>query len=282
MIAIMTIKNKLFLLSFAATVFGSVALFGEETQERDSGPLTPAQFIRRENEHPLMPILRWTEKERPQIAEIKDYTAKLTKQENIDGVLHEPQVMEIKVRHEPFSVYIKTRYPAKLNGQEAIFVRGRNDNKIIAHGTGAERTVGTQRLVPDGFIAMRGQKYPITEMGLLNLVDKLLEVGRKDSKFGECEVKYVENVKVGERTCLMLEITHPTPRSNFIFHRARIFVDTEMELPIRYDSHDWPTDDGKKLPLIEEYTYENIKINVGLTDRDFDPQNPAYSFTRGE
>ena len=236
------------------------------------------QLQRRDNEHPLLPVIRWAEKERPRIRKIKDYTARMTKRENLDGVLQEPQVMEVKVRHEPFSVYLKTRFPAKLNGQEAIFIRGRNDGKVIAHGAGFQRTLGTQRLDPEGAIAMRGNKYPITDMGILNLIDKLLEVGRKDVHFDECEVVYYQQVEVGDRKCIMIEVTHPIPRKNFHFHIARIFVDAEFRLPIRYESHDWPVEKGEKPALIEEYTYEELRINVGLTDRDFDHSNPAYGY----
>jgi hypothetical protein len=30
--------------------------------------------------------------------------------------------------------------------------------------------------------------------------------------------------------------------------------------------------------VIEEYTYLNMKLNVGLSDRDFDPSNKDYAF----
>lgn len=230
------------------------------------------------NEHPLMPVIRWAEKERPNIEKINDYTALMTKQENINGEVQGVQVMEIKVRHRPLSFYTKFRYPKKLNGQEAIYVVGQNDGKLIGHGVGVERAFGTQRIPPDGMIAMRNQKYPITEMGVLNLVDRLLDVGYKDSKFGECDVKYIEGVKVNKRECILIQVVHPVPRKNFIFHIARIFVDKEWNLPIRYDSYDWPKAEGEEPILIEAYTYDNLKINVGLTDADFDYRNPAYNY----
>lgn len=230
------------------------------------------------NEHPLMPVIRWAEKERPKIEAIADYTALVTKQENVNGVVQEAQVMEVKIRHKPFSVYLKFRYPRRLNGQEAIYVAGRNENKLIGHGVGVEKAFGTQRLDPEGLIAMRGNKYPITMMGVLTLVDKLLEVGYKDSKYGECEVKYVEGVEIDKRECIMIEVVHPVPRKNFIFHIARIFVDKELNLPIRYESYDWPQKDGEVPVLIEAYTYQKLKLNVGLTDEDFDDRNPKYGY----
>jgi hypothetical protein len=31
--------------------------------------------------------------------------------------------------------------------------------------------------------------------------------------------------------------------------------------------------------LVEDYGYEDLKLNAGLTDLDFDPQNPEYRFS---
>ena len=232
-------------------------------------------------EHPLMPVIRWAERERPIIAAIRDYTAIMQKQESIGGHVHEAQVMEVKVRHEPFSVYLKFRFPQRENGKQAIFVRGKNDDKVIGHGVGIERIAGTQFLAPDSFLAMRGQKYPITEMGLLNLVDKLLEVGYKDIKFGECEVKYFEDVRIftgdSARMCTVIQVIHPIRRPHFTFYEALIYVDKELNLPIRYESYDWPRGEESK-QLIEVYSYRDLKLNVGLTDLDFDHTNPAYAF----
>ena len=235
-------------------------------------------------EHPLMPVIRWAERERPAIVAIRDYTAIMQKQENIGGDVQEAQAMEIKVRHQPFSVYVKFIYPRKLIGQQAIFVRGQNDDKLIAHGVGLQKKFGTQKLDPEGLFAMAGNKYPITEMGILNLLDKLLEVGYKDSKFGECEVQYTDGVKINgkdsTRECTMIQVIHPVPRQNFIFHIARIYVDKELNLPIRYESYDWPRKEGETPKIIETYTYLNLEINVGLTDADFDHTNPAYGYPK--
>ena len=31
-------------------------------------------------------------------------------------------------------------------------------------------------------------------------------------------------------------------------------------------------------PLLESYTYYDVKLNVGLTEDDFDPANPEYRY----
>ncbi|MGL6193634.1 MAG: DUF1571 domain-containing protein [Thermoguttaceae bacterium] len=232
------------------------------------------------NEHPLVPVINWAKNGRPEIAKIKDYTAILTKQENIDGVIQDAQVMDIKVRHEPFSVYLKFRYPKVDAGKEVIYIEGQNDGKLLAHGVGLQKAAGTLKLDPLGMLAMKGNKYPITEIGVLNLIDKLVEVGEKDVKYGECNVEYTEGVKMGDRECTMIKVTHPVPRKNFRFHIARVFVDNELNLPIRYDSFDWPTKEGEEPIVLEVYTYQKLQLNVGLTDEDFSTKNSKYDFSK--
>jgi len=34
--------------------------------------------------------------------------------------------------------------------------------------------------------------------------------------------------------------------------------------------------------LIEEYTFLNLRVNVGLSDTDFDRKNPTYNFYSGQ
>ena len=64
--------------------------------------------------------------------------------------------------------------------------------------------------------------------------------------------------------------------------RARLFVDDEYRVPTFYAACDWPEKEGDKPVLLEAYTYRNIKVNTGLTDKDFDPDNPEHKFSKIE
>ena len=46
-------------------------------------------------------------------------------------------------------------------------------------------------------------------------------------------------------------------------------MDDELHVPIRLTVHDWPEKEGDDPPLIEEYTYVDLRLNVGLSDSDF-------------
>jgi Protein of unknown function (DUF1571) len=236
---------------------------------------TAPSLKRHLNEHPMAPVLRWAQQRLPAIEKLKDYSAVLVRRERIRGKLRGYEYVFIKIRHQPFSVYAYFQAPAAVKGQEVIYVAGRNQGNLLAHRAGM---LVTAHLHPDGLIAMNRRHYPLTEIGLVNLVRRLVEVGQKDVNHGECEVKYFTNAKLNKRPCTVIQVTHPMPRDIFQFHLARVFVDDELMVPIRYELHDWPSEPGKQPALIEEYTYLDLTLNNGFTDEDFSIQNPEYHF----
>jgi outer membrane lipoprotein-sorting protein len=230
--------------------------------------------------HPLEPALQVAQKGLAAIrANIRDYSATVVKRERIDGKLGEHEYMFAKIRQQPFSVYLYFLGPDSVKGQEVIYVDGVNDGNMLAHaGSGVRAMVGTVSLKPQSMLAMAGNRYPITELGVENLTRRLLEVAEHDKQFGECDVNFYPNAKVNGRICTCIQVTHPVPRRNFRFHLARVFIDDELTIPIRYEAYDWPQQAGGQPVLMEEYTYMNVKINNGFTDADFDPRNTAYKF----
>ncbi|MGH7192768.1 MAG: DUF1571 domain-containing protein, partial [Candidatus Saccharimonadales bacterium] len=120
---------------------------------------------------------------------IRDYQCVFQRQERVGGKLLEETRMEMKVRQKPFSIYMRFVEPASSAGQEVIYVEGRNDGKLLAHTTGLAQAVGTVALDPNGMLAMRGGRYPITEAGMTRLVEKLLELGAKKHLFRDSSVK---------------------------------------------------------------------------------------------
>jgi Protein of unknown function (DUF1571) len=232
----------------------------------------------RKAEHPLVPALVMARSAEQTLLKIHDYSATMVKRERIGGKLNDPEYMFVKVRHEPFSVYTYFLGPEKMKGQEAIFVAGRNKGNLLAHGVGLRRAIGMVQLDPTGMIAMAGQRYPITELGVANLTKKLIEVAESDMRYGECDVQFFKDAKINKRSCTCIKVTHPVPRKEFKFNVATVFIDDELNFPVRYAAYEWPETPGSEPQLLEEYTYLDIKINQGFTDADFDDKNPNYRF----
>jgi len=241
-------------------------------------------------EHPLAPAVRIAKHGLANIEQnVKDYQCTLVKREQINGKLADQEFMFTKIRNEqvdgagnvisPFSVYMYFLKPSSVKGREVLFVKGWNNSKLMAHEGGPLLKHITVSLDPDSSLAMRGNRYPITEIGIKNLILRLIEVAEADMKYGECEVKFYNGAQINGRVCTMIQVMHPVPRKNFRFHKAHIFIDDQMQVPIRYASWDWPSKQGEKPPLLEEYTYMDMKLNNGFTDADFNPENQNYAFS---
>lgn len=251
---------------------------GDRSDTARTATAAPAPSPAQTGEHHLAPVIRWARNGLGNIERIRDYSTTVEKRERIGGKLSDYQFMFVKLRQRPFSVYMRFLKPDDVSGQEVVYVEGQNNGRLLAHGVGLQAHFGTVSLKPDGPFAMKGQRYPITDLGILNMTRRLIQVGEADMRYGECDVKYYEGAKVNNRLCTMIEVVHPIPRRNFLFNVARIFVDRELNLPIRYESYNWPKQPGGPPELMEEYSYLDLKLNNGFTDADFSINNPNYHF----
>ena len=165
-----------------------------------------------------------------------------------------------------------------VKGRQVLYVEVRIGGNRATEGGAAGKVLPTLWLDPNGALAMKDQLYPITDVGIENLILKLIDAVRRERKFPDVEVTFNKDAKVNDRSCTLLEIKHPNRRPEFEFYYAQIFIDNELNVPIRYAAYDWPTAADDKPEVIEEYTYLKLQMNVGLADKDFDPKNPDYNF----
>ncbi|MDO4575727.1 MAG: DUF1571 domain-containing protein [Planctomycetia bacterium] len=284
-----SVGSYCFFIFFGITVFGGL-IFAEaqtlptvEVSDRASASATEpgiqvANLVQVEGEHPLAAPIRWAKAGVVKMGEeIQDYSCVLVKREKIDGVLGKEEVLFVKIRHEPFSVYLKYLKPRRFRGREAIYVEGQNGGNILAHGTGFEAILGTLTLAPDSPQAMNGNLHPITDMGIINLAKRLEETGSEQLHRNSFSVNY-SDCKLNGVDCVRLEIVNSERLKGDPFHKAHIFVDTTRNIPIRYAAWGWSECLDGELPLLEEYTYLDLKINQKFTDCDFETTNPEYRY----
>lgn len=238
--------------------------------------------------HPLDPAIELARQALESLrTDVRDYEATLRKQERIGEKLNPPEKMFIRVRQKkeedgkvqkPFAVYIKFLEPASMKDQEVLWIEGKNNNKLLGHQGGTlGRFTPAIWLDPKGALAMRGNRYSIMDVGLENLVVKLIEKGERDRKYDEVEVTFTDE-EFDDIPCTRLDVIHPVRRAHFDFHIARIWIDKERMLPLRYAAYDWPPKTGGKEQLLEDYAYYDLKLNVGLEDSHFDEYNKTYGF----
>lgn len=202
---------------------------------------------------------------------VKDYTATFYKQERVDGELLPLETISVKFR-KPFGVYMRWT-SGGFEGREVLFVRGWNDDKIRAHqGSFPDVTVN---LKPDASLAMRGNRHPITKAGFGEVIRLLVRDARLAEARPQDDVQYTDlgewEVYGARSRCI--EARAPGGKfSPYYAPRAKICFNVKTKMPTRVST--WDVEDN----LVEDYAFSDVRLNPGLADADFDPENPEYNF----
>lgn len=218
---------------------------------------------------------------RERLQAVNGYTAVLRRTERVKGKLGPEQRLEMKVRHNPFAVYFKFLVPEP--GKEVIYAEGRYDNHVMAHPGGLARAlVPRLKVPPTSALAMTGNRHPITEAGLLNLTERLIQFRQMDLEEADAETMLDQTTDDQGRTWLRCTHRHTLQKPGRPFAQVIVCLDPETRIPMRITSYDWPEPGHTgELNLAERYEYDALDLNAPLTDLDFDPANPAYDFKRG-
>ena len=219
---------------------------------------------------------------------LDDYTARFVKQElDSNGVIGPESEIQMKVqtrcRNEsndaPMRVYLAFDAPQNLKGREVIWGADLFDGKMAVHEVGLILGLKTLWLDPTGYLAMQGQQYPVSEIGIMKLIDKLIERGEKDRDNPDISVKISTDHRLDDTPTHLIQIRRSKPSNEEDdFSLAEITLDPERQLILGYRAFGWPDEPGGDPVLRESYTYHDVKTNVGLTEADFDPKNPKYNF----
>lgn len=212
------------------------------------------------------------------LAEVDDLSAVFQKLERIDGQLQELNVMDLKVRREPMSVYLRWHEP--YSGREIVWQEGRDENQVSVHAGGwRRRIVPLLRVDPYSEQAQEYSRRPVTQIGLWNFNRRMLSYVDQGCENPNIDVTMTQNVKLTDRACYQFSFVHPEPFSTLEFHRVNIFIDKELGVPVGCELFAFPTVDAPETPVLEEsYAFGNLELSVGFTDIDFSIANPEYEF----
>lgn len=209
---------------------------------------------------------------------VRDYICDFHKRERIDGKMVSPHQMHMKARSQPSSIYFKFVTPNK--GREAIYHPDKFGPKLVAHDVGLGRLLaGTLHLDPKGSMAMDENRHPVSEAGLGSMIDTVHERWQIELSPDESVLVVDRDASFEGKACIKIDSVHTERRPDFFFHKVTLFIDKDLNLPVRFEAYDWPRADGT-LDLVEEYTYRNLKVNAGLAEIDFDPSNQKYKYGR--
>ena len=214
---------------------------------------------------------------RHRIEDIPDYTATFLKQERVDGALQDLQTIQLKLRHKPFSVYMKWLEGGD-EGRQVLFVQGQNDDHLQVRLGGIKSRLPVVSLEPTSSMAMQESRHPITEMGLSELARQVHEYRNRD-----CSLKrgvrweMLPDQKHLDRDCDCWIIQYDSPEVEPTYRKTITYIDKQLALPISVRNYGWPdegvdTSDPAALDeatLIEYYGYTDIQFETRLSDADF-------------
>jgi len=248
------------------------------------------------------------------IKAVHDYQGEVVKRELIGDELKTEKFFFKFTR--PFKVYL--RYIDPHPGQEVLYIRGQNKNRIKAHkGSFPDITVN---LGVYGRQAMKDSHQPITTFGLQLQIEIMGQIYRKAVARGDANytvsdggiflgepvwkveahlpstgdtVKVRESEdgnlwafskRVGQTMYVILHYNEDIDSPKDIDEGDEVFVPHHYGSRLRYLI-------GKKtlMPLqetswdhrgrvYESYDYTALDLSPGLTAKDFDPDNEAYDF----
>jgi len=228
------------------------------------------------------------EQGRKRLTEATDYTCNFYKQERLGADLSDGQFIELKMRHKPFSVYMK--WISGEKGRELLYVDGEHDNKMIVHPGGWKaRLVPAIKLEPDGALAMRESRHPVTMVGLVKLCEEIItrrKVEIERSHPVRCQL--IEQEIVNDRPCWCFVSVYLDRKVSEDYRKSVQFIDKEWLLPLCVKNYSWPEEKQKfaddnaldEATLIEHYAYSDLQFNQQLANEDFDKTNKAYGFRR--
>lgn len=221
----------------------------------------------------VSPLRRLAQRAAASYAPLDGYCARLRQREQVNGKDRPEEVMLVKFRQQPWSVYFKW-VGTEGRGREAVYVKGRGDGKIhtrLAAGDVLLMPAGaTFAVAPDSFLARGRGRYPITEAGIGTLVEhfgQLVEAAeRGERRWGtpvylgtQTRPEFASPVEAVEQV-LPPGAEAALPRGG----RRLWFFAADSHLPVLISTRD---ETGHE---VEYYCYDQLR-QARFTDEDFNP-----------
>lgn len=203
-------------------------------------------------------------------AKTRDYSGYMVRQERVGGKLMAEQTAELRVRVEPFAVYMKTLAPKALLGQELAYSAGKKDDKVRVRAAGVAGVSGFVGVSADDAKATVESKHTVPNTGIgavLRRVDAALEAEKKAKTAPQI---LVAEYKFQDRPCTRYEVFCERPHAQRYAYRMVMYLDAETKLPVRFEAHDQPKAGDAAGELLECVSFVGLKFNAGLGEAVFD------------
>lgn len=255
-----TITARLGRIAALASLLGSFAL--APTAHGQSAPVAPPAGMDR--------AIALLDEARRHFQNVRDYECRAISQERVNGVLLPEAVMTMKVRNQPFSIYLRSESPSADAGMEICYVAGRNQGMMRVNPAGVAGLFGFWSVDTRDARAFEKNRHCITEAGLGNLLESMARYWDMERRLNKTVVRFADDAIDG-RACTRIETIHPDRNAaSFYGYRCFLWLDKATHLPVGAETYDWPRPGGAEGgDLLERYRYLGLRSNVGLGEDTF-------------
>ncbi len=214
---------------------------------------------------------------------LNDYTVNFHREERIDGDMKEQQSIAMKVQHQPnFAVYMN--WQTGDRGRQVLFSDAYEDGCMVVKFGGIRRFLPAVRVDPNCGLAKAETRYPITEAGVLGMIEQILAHRQEDLKRGHgVNCVRLTNDEFDGHQCYRFLLTYEDPKFNAAYRKSILLVDSRRHIPLMVRNFTWATDGEElseeeldKATLIENYSFTKLDMNSELAVADFSRENPKY------
>ena len=182
----------------------SLVLFSQASLQ-GQGKVVPAAAELSRLDQPLA----WMHEAKRNYSVVKDYSCTMVSQEHVRGKLLDENIMQMKVKTEPFSVYMRWLAPAKFKEQEVAFALGKNGNKMrVKSNVLGNKLIGWISLDANDPRVFENSRHSILEAGIGNLIDTTLRNWERERLIGKTDVRVSES-SYNKRDCYRIETICP-------------------------------------------------------------------------
>lgn len=222
------------------------------------------------------PVIReMLESARGAVTHMRDATYLVARREWKGGKYLPYQEIAVKLRL-PCDLYL--RFVGESDkGMEVLYRPGWNQGRLRAN---PGRYMPNLDLDPRGSVAMRSSRQPVWMASIVRVVERILQGSDRLVANPTLDATYriLGARLVAGANCDCYEADLPKDQDPEQYARTlRLCLDSRLHLPRQVQA--WDLEDGA-MRLVEDYTFRDLRVDVGLTDQDFDPANPSYGFGR--
>ncbi len=204
---------------------------------------------------------------------VDDYRCTFMRQERINGKLLNPFIVEVLCRSTPFSV-LMIASPESKKIRRALYVEGSLHDKhgrelMLVEPCGWKRLLVSSAKIPiDDKRVMEFNRVTISGFGFKAALEDFARSNTLGEELGVLDLTYDGRGNIDGRPTYVFSRRLPYEGENGRFPAALTVVQLDQEWLMPVEMRTYTDRAGQR--LLAHYRLTNVKLNNGLTDREFE------------